>query len=95
MFSKNPPAAFAIVDFGSVHTETSIEKTSADLYARKSLIGPKGQMMNDIGTDNPIWFPGKCTERTTDQLGDVLRSYSKMGNDKADQIALPGLILRS
>ena len=85
--------AFAIVDFGSVHTVTSIEKTSADLYARKSRIGEKGQQMSDISTDNPIWFPGKCTERTTDQLGDVLRSYSKMGNDKADQIALPGKLL--
>jgi len=36
-----------------------------------------------------MWFPAISTERTTDQFGKVLRSYSEMGVGKADQIALP------
>jgi len=36
-----------------------------------------------------MWFPAKCTERTTDKFADVLRSYKEMGVTKADQMALP------
>lgn len=82
--------AFAIVDFGSVVTSTDIEQTPAELFARKESIGERNQSIHDIGVDNPIWFPSKCTARITDKLGEILeRNYSAMGNPKADQIAIP------
>ena len=65
--------AFAIVDFGSVVTQTAIENTPAELFARTSQIGNLGQSMDGVGVDNLMWLGAKCTERTTDQFGDVLR----------------------
>jgi hypothetical protein len=69
--------AFAIVDFGSVVTETTIEKTPAELFARIEQIGERNQSISAVDTSNPMWFPAKCTERVTDQFGELLRSYRK------------------
>ena len=43
------------------------------IKARTSQIGELGQSMNSVGVDNLMWLGAKCTERTTDQFGDVLR----------------------
>jgi len=80
---------YAIVDFGSVLTTTTLEDTPAELFARKEAIGERGQSIAEVGQDNPMWFPTRCTERITDRFGEVLRSYSEMGVPKADQIAIP------
>ena len=43
------------------------------IKARTSQIGELGQPINSVGVDNLMWLGAKCTERTTDQFGDVLR----------------------
>jgi len=80
---------FAVVDFGSVKTVTDVEKTPAELYARKESIGELGQQMADITMNNPMWYPAKCTARITDKFGDHFDPYYQLGVPKADQIAIP------
>jgi hypothetical protein len=75
---------FAIVDFGSVLTETTLEKTPAALYARKQTIGELGQPISGVSTTNPMWFPARCTERITDKFGEVLGNYSDQGVPKVE-----------
>ena len=50
--------AFALVDFGSIVTETLIERTPAELYAQVAQIGELGQPVADYGAHMTICLNG-------------------------------------